>query len=147
MVRGRSDPAGTELCRGLDESAGLVRGIDVRQRPVPRARKVAVGGNLVAGVFGVEVAGEVGDPLVVPVSLAWRARLHRPGDGGVGADVLLATGGGKLGEPAQAPLVVREREATGSPPSQPGIDACRQHGAPPSQGCATERSTRTSTLA
>ena len=63
-------PSGSELRRSLDESARFVRGVDVRHWPVPPPREVAVRGNLVAGIFGVEVAGELNDSLEVAVPLS-----------------------------------------------------------------------------
>ena len=96
--------------------------------------------DLVATVLGVEIAGEVRDPLEVAASLTRGPRLSCPCDGGFGANVILAAGSGKLGESVQVPLVVAEREPVGAPHRQPGIHEARQHGTPPSQGCATDRS-------
>ena len=73
---------------------------------MPLAREVAIRGDLVARVLGVEIAGELNDPLEVSASLTRRGGLQRPRDGGFGANVVLAADSGKLGESVQVPLVL-----------------------------------------
>jgi len=96
---------------------------------------------------GVRETGCGTDPLEVTASLTGGAGLSRPCDSRFGANVVLAAGRGKRGESVEVSLVVAEREPVRAPHRQPGIDEVRQHGAPPSQGCATDRSNSVSTLA
>ena len=103
--------------------------------------------DLVARVLGVQVTGQLHDPLVVPISLTWCALLQCPRDSGFSANVVVAAGSGILGELVQIPLVALEREAACPPRFEPCIDACHEHGVPPIQGCATQRRSSTSTLA